>query len=404
MKKVFLFLFFIYSAFVQSQIEFVDSINYLGENRSYLAYVPDSYDGSTAYPLLFTLTNASYGYDDDLEYISWSVFDEYDWKNIADTSGVILIHPLPKIEPDKGDSTLPIYAYHKYDLDPFGTDLSEAYTCDDCFISNLIDSISLNYQIDQCRIYATSYLLTGNTTNNFAYTLACRLSNRIAAVGLVTAPMAYPNDYFNFPACIPSESISIISLYTIDENNTIPPYSYDGFMEYGYAPQDTVISFWINHNNLNAQPVETNIPDTVLPPYDVFPGGIKKTWSNDNTCETLEQITWEGDPSAFLTYPGIPTQGGWMDLHASREIWNFISQYNINGKISCNNISNCNTSFNCIPDGRCTPNLQVVELSQNSKNLIQILDMMGRETSFKPNTPLIYVYDDGSTEKVFKIE
>ena len=39
-----------------------------------------------------------------------------------------------------------------------------------------------------------------------------------------------------------------------------------------------------------------------------------------------------------------------------------------------------------------------------SKNLIQILDMMGRETSFKANTPLIYVYDDGSIEKVFSVE
>jgi hypothetical protein len=39
-----------------------------------------------------------------------------------------------------------------------------------------------------------------------------------------------------------------------------------------------------------------------------------------------------------------------------------------------------------------------------SKTLIQILDLMGRETSFKPNTPLIYVYDDGSTEKVFSVE
>ena len=45
----------------------------------------------------------------------------------------------------------------------------------------------------------------------------------------------------------------------------------------------------------------------------------------------------------------------------------------------------------------------VTELT-TSKNLIQILDLMGRETSFKPNTPLIYVYDDGSIEKVFSVE
>ena len=49
----------------------------------------------------------------------------------------------------------------------------------------------------------------------------------------------------------------------------------------------------------------------------------------------------------------------------------------------------------------CTSSLN--ELS-TSKNLIQILDLMGRETSFKPDTPLIYVYDDGSIEKVFTIE
>jgi hypothetical protein len=39
-----------------------------------------------------------------------------------------------------------------------------------------------------------------------------------------------------------------------------------------------------------------------------------------------------------------------------------------------------------------------------SKNLIKILDLTGRETNFKPNIPLIYVFDDGSTEKVFSVE
>ena len=58
----------------------------------------------------------------------------------------------------------------------------------------------------------------------------------------------------------------------------------------------------------------------------------------------------------------------------------------------------CNYPENC-----SSPTAGITELS-TSKYLIKILDMMGRETTFKPNTPLIYVYDDGSTEKVFTIE
>ena len=62
------------------------------------------------------------------------------------------------------------------------------------------------------------------------------------------------------------------------------------------------------------------------------------------------------------------------------------------------------TSFseNCnYPSGCFTSSIN--ELTP-SKSLIQILDLMGRETTFIPNTPLIYVYDDGSTEKVFSVE
>jgi len=57
---------------------------------------------------------------------------------------------------------------------------------------------------------------------------------------------------------------------------------------------------------------------------------------------------------------------------------------------------NCNYPSNCFTTS-------LTELN-SSKILIQILDLMGRETTFKPNTPLIYVYDDGSTEKVFSVE
>lgn len=39
-----------------------------------------------------------------------------------------------------------------------------------------------------------------------------------------------------------------------------------------------------------------------------------------------------------------------------------------------------------------------------SKEVVQIIDLLGRETVFKANTPLIYIYNDGTRERVMKIE
>ena len=48
--------------------------------------------------------------------------------------------------------------------------------------------------------------------------------------------------------------------------------------------------------------------------------------------------------------------------------------------------------------------LKLEELTSGKKELIKVVDLMGRKTQFKPNTPLIYIYSDGSTKKVFRIE
>lgn len=60
------------------------------------------------------------------------------------------------------------------------------------------------------------------------------------------------------------------------------------------------------------------------------------------------------------------------------------------------------TSFSTSCANPCA--LGVNELSSTHKQLIKIVDLTGRETPFKPNTPLIYIYSDGTTEKVFKME
>jgi hypothetical protein len=44
------------------------------------------------------------------------------------------------------------------------------------------------------------------------------------------------------------------------------------------------------------------------------------------------------------------------------------------------------------------------ELTPIDAELVKITDLMGRETPFKPNTSLIYIYSDGTIVRVFKIE
>ena len=48
--------------------------------------------------------------------------------------------------------------------------------------------------------------------------------------------------------------------------------------------------------------------------------------------------------------------------------------------------------------------LAIDELKVTSKELVKIIDLLGRETKATKNTPLIYVYSDGSSERVFEMD
>lgn len=54
----------------------------------------------------------------------------------------------------------------------------------------------------------------------------------------------------------------------------------------------------------------------------------------------------------------------------------------------------------------CNMNLNVHEINGDTESpvLVKIVDYMGRETPVIPNTPLIYIYSDGTTKKIFNFE
>ena len=74
-----------------------------------------------------------------------------------------------------------------------------------------------------------------------------------------------------------------------------------------------------------------------------------------------------------------------MDINATEEIWNFVSQFNLEGQIDCNQLST-----------------NEIKKLISKKKLIQVIDVLGRKivNDQNKNQILFYIYDDGSVEKI----
>ena len=83
-------------------------------------------------------------------------------------------------------------------------------------------------------------------------------------------------------------------------------------------------------------------------------------------------------------------------------VWNGTS-LNISGDYSttlinsegCDSIANLNLTITTT---------SFFDITQNKNNLVKIIDMLGQKTPYRKNTPLFYIYDDGTVEKKINIE
>ena len=82
-----------------------------------------------------------------------------------------------------------------------------------------------------------------------------------------------------------------------------------------------------------------------------------------------------------------PGSFGNMTIDANIEIWQFVSRYDINGLIGC-----------------ITTSINENNGQNDNKQLIKIVDLLGRESKDLKNQHLFYIYDDGTVEKKIIIE
>lgn len=136
-----------------------------GIQREYLLYVPKNYDSAKPTPLVISLHGGA----------MWPAAqrDVDRWDRVADANGFIVVYP-------SGVSGRGPRAWSA-GRDP---DL----TRDVRFNSDLIDSLSASYNIDPARIFANGLSNGGG----MAFALSCKLSNRIAAIGVVATAIFLP--------------------------------------------------------------------------------------------------------------------------------------------------------------------------------------------------------------------
>ncbi len=287
-KIILSLLFFIFSLPVFCQQTVEGTLIHDGLQRDYRLYVPSSYAAGTPIPLVFNL----HGYTSNAS--QQQLYSEMD--AVAETNNFLVCYPN-----GEGASWNVGWA--------FGS------TEDDVgFISNLIDELAANYSVNLSRVYSC-----GMSNGGFmSYRLACELNDKIAAIASVTGSHA-PGF-----VCEPGRPVPVLEIHGTADGVV----AYNGTAGVSIAVED-VIDFWVNNNNCGLDADTIAIANTSVADL------CTATRYDYNECEnskvSLIKIQGGGHtwPGASLII-GVTNQ----DINASEEIWEFFSQFNLDGIVA----------------------------------------------------------------------
>jgi hypothetical protein len=137
-----------------------------------------------------------------------------------------------------------------------------------------------------------------------------------------------------------------------------------------------------------------------------------------------QSVTLSGSNAAEFTVNSAVTNPGYQwqtNLGLGYQNLSDAGQYSgtATNMLTINNltISNNNQLFRCIvSDGNCSDTTDAATLTilddlgfehlnmGGSKKLLKITDLNGKETAFKKNTVLLFIYEDGTVERVYEVE
>lgn len=259
-----------------------------GRSRSYLLYVPKTYDPAAPAPLVLSLHG----------FASWPAnqMSVSRWNELADQHGFILVYPAGTGFPKRWNA---------------GGATGDKAVDDVAFLSDLIDALSHQFTVDPARIYVNG-LSNGAGMSNL---LACRLADRIAAMGGVAGAYTPPAE-----GCAPTQPVPIIAFHGTAD----PIVPYDG----GAAgPQGWVFpavpdwaAAWAARNGCDATPEQIPARGEV--------SGVKYSGCTGDANVVFYTVdggghSWPGGGKLPEAIVGHTTD----DVDASALMWEFFAQH-----------------------------------------------------------------------------
>ena len=325
-----------------SQAQVLDQLTHNGLDRDFYYYTPTTWNGSDNLPLLIVLHG--------LTQTAGGIMTITDFNVIAEANNFIVVYP-------DGINN----AWNA------SMNVTVSQADDVGFIEELAAHFQSNFSTNPLKQY-----LCGFSNGGFMiHRMACESSMCFAGMATVSGVMS-DSVYQN---CDPSYAPNILHIHgTLD--GVVP---YGGAITTGISVDD-MLQFWQNHLSCDVTPTFNAMPNPNILDLS-YPE--RYTYTNCDPSGHLELIKVVGGGHQW---PGITTFVGGvgtinMDFYSPQVIWDFL-----NGR-ECPTISN----------------LAEFE-SEQELTVLKIYDLLGRETTFKPNTPLIYEYSDGSLNRMYVID
>ena len=274
---------------------------------------------------------------------AWQQMWYGDFRDIADTANFIIVHPQGLLD----NTGVTHWNLGQSNIDDIG------------FLNSLYSHLVSNYNINLDQVYSTGMSNGGY----MSYYLACNMNDKIAAIASVTGAM----DSFTLLNCNPNHPTPVMEIH--------------GTADFNVPFNDIIngIEYWRDYNNCNLISDTTLMPDVNFGDVSTVKHIVYNNGDNGVTTELFKVLngghTWPGSNISI----GVTN----YDINASIEIWKFFSRYDISGLIY--------------------QSTSVTEYI-TKKDIIKVIDVLGRQTKHLKNQPLFYIYDDGTVEKKIILE